>query len=90
MKKFFIWKIIYSKSYIRIQPGGTPLNIFRILKNLTEKKLRAFQDLEPKKMKKISILLMAHYLKSAPLVTEKKINSSIIFWKNILKMFKIW
>ena len=33
--------------------GGTPLNIFKIPKNLTEKKLRGFQDLEAKKLKKI-------------------------------------
>ena len=33
--------------------GGTPLNIFKILKNLTEKKLRGFQDLEAKKFKNI-------------------------------------
>jgi len=34
------------------QPMGTPLNIFKILKNLTEKKIRGFQDLEAKKFKK--------------------------------------
>ena len=33
--------------------GETPLNIFKIPKNLTEKKLRGFQDLEAKKFKKI-------------------------------------
>ena len=32
--------------------GGTPLNIFKIPKNLTQKKLRGFQDLEAKKFKK--------------------------------------
>ena len=32
--------------------GGTPLNIFKIPKNLTQKKLRGFQDLEAKKLKK--------------------------------------
>ena len=32
--------------------GGNPLNIFRIPKNVTEKKLRGFQDLEAKKFKK--------------------------------------
>ena len=30
----------------------TPLNIFKIPKNLTQKKLRGFQDLEAKKFKK--------------------------------------
>ena len=35
-----------------ILTGGTPLNIFKIPKNLTEKKLRGFQDLEAKKSKK--------------------------------------
>ena len=33
--------------------GGTLLNIFKILKNPTEKKIRGFQDLEAKKFKKI-------------------------------------
>ena len=32
--------------------GRTPLNIFKIPKNLTEKKLRGFQDLEAKKFQK--------------------------------------
>ena len=32
--------------------GGTPLNIFKTPKNLTEKELRSFQDLEAKKLKK--------------------------------------
>ena len=32
--------------------GGTPLNIFKIPKNLTQKKLWGFQDLEAKKFKK--------------------------------------
>ena len=32
--------------------GGTPLNIFKIPKNLTQKKLRGFQDLEAKNSKK--------------------------------------
>ena len=32
--------------------GETLLNIFKILKNLTEKKIRGFQDLEAKKFKK--------------------------------------
>ena len=32
--------------------GGTPLNIFKIPKNLTQKKLRSFQDLEAKNPKK--------------------------------------
>ena len=36
------------------------MNIFKILKNLTEKKIRGFQDLEAKKFKKNSNLLMTH------------------------------
>ena len=32
--------------------GGTPLIFFKILKNLTEKKLQGFQDLEANKFKK--------------------------------------
>ena len=46
---------LYEKSSTRkLYPNltrGTPLNIFKILKNLTEKKLRDFQDLEAKKFK---------------------------------------
>ena len=52
---------------------GTLLNIFKIPKNLTEKKLRDFQDLEAKKFKKNSNLLVAHRGCGAPLVTEKKL-----------------
>ena len=59
---------------------GTPLNIFKIPKNLTEKKLRGFQDLEAK-IQKISNLLVAHRLLGAPLVTEKKLVSNFFFWK---------
>ena len=44
--------------------GGTPLNIFKIPKNLTEKKLRGFQDLEAKKFKKFQ----------KKLVLKKKLN----------------
>ena len=48
---------LYMKNHLleKLHPnltGGTPLNIFKILKNLTEKKLRGFQDLEAKKFKK--------------------------------------
>ena len=32
--------------------GGTLLNIFKLPKNLTQKKLRGFQDLEAKNSKK--------------------------------------
>jgi hypothetical protein len=47
MKKFFIWKIIYSKSYIQI-------SAFKILKNLTEKSYGAFKIWRGKKIQKIS------------------------------------
>ena len=51
-------KVFYMKNHLleKLHPnltGGTPLNIFKIPKNLTEKKLRGFQDLEAKKFKKI-------------------------------------
>ena len=47
---------IYEKSSTRkvtseFKGGGTPLNIFKIPKNLTQKKLRGFQDLEAKNSK---------------------------------------
>ena len=54
---------------------GTPLNIFKIHKNLTEKKLRGFYDLEGKNGK-ISNLLVAHHLLGVPLVTEKNLVSN--------------
>ena len=51
-------KVFYMKNHLleKLHPnliGGTPLNIFKIPKNLTEKKLRGFQDLEAKNFKKI-------------------------------------
>ena len=69
-------KVFYMKNHLleKLHPnliGGTPLNIFKIPKNLTEKKLRGFQDLEAKKIQKISNLLVTHRGCGAPLVTEK-------------------
>ena len=40
--------------------GGTPLNIFKIPKNLTEKKLRGFQDLEAKNSEKRFAILRTY------------------------------
>ena len=50
-------KVFYMKNHLleKLHPNltwGTPLNIFKILKNLTGKKLRRFYDLEWKKTKK--------------------------------------
>ena len=40
-------KVFYMKNHLLKElTWGTPLNIFKILKNLTEKKLRGFLDLE--------------------------------------------
>ena len=50
--------------------GGTPLNIFKILKNLT-KKVTGLLRSGGKKIQKISNLLVAHRMLGAPLVTEK-------------------
>ena len=52
--------------------GGTPLNIFKILKNLTEKSYGAFK-IWRQKIQKNSSLLVAHHLLGAPLVREKNI-----------------
>ena len=52
--------------------GGTPLNIFKIPKNLTEKSYRAFK-IRREKIQKISNLLVAHRMLGAPLVTEQKL-----------------
>ena len=49
---------------------GTPLNIFKILKNLTEKSYGTFK-IWRQKIQKNSNLLVAHRLLGAPLVTEK-------------------
>jgi len=46
MKKVPLEKLLPNST------GGTPLKIFRILKNPTEKKLRGFQDLERQKYSK--------------------------------------
>ena len=45
--------------------GGTPLNIFKIPKNLTEKKLRGFQDLEAKNSKKFELTSGAPFARCA-------------------------
>ena len=42
---------LLEKLHPNLTGGGTALNIFKIPKNLTEKKLRGFQDLEAKKFK---------------------------------------
>ena len=68
--------------------GGTPLNIFKILKNLTEKKVTGLSRSSGKKNQKISNLLVAHRLLGAPLVTEKKFglkNFFGIFFQNIIR-----
>ena len=52
--------------------GGTPLNIFKILKNLTEKSYGTFK-IWRQKIQKNSNLLVAHRLLGAPLVTEQNI-----------------
>ena len=41
------------KSFLYEKSSTRGENIFKILKNLTEKKIRGFQDLEAKKFKKI-------------------------------------
>ena len=56
-------KVFYMKNHLleKLHPNltrGTPLNIFKILKNLTEKKLRGFQDLEAKKFIKFQIFFI--------------------------------
>ena len=48
---------LYEKSSTRKVTSKTPLNIFKILKNLTEKKLRAFLFLEWKKSKKFQTVV---------------------------------
>ena len=68
--------------------GGTPLNIFKIPKNQTERKIRGFEDLEGGKMKKKSNFLVAHHLLGAPLVAEKKLVSNFFFGKNVQNMIR--
>ena len=50
--------------------GGTPLNIFKIPKNLTEKSYGAFKIYRQKNSKN-SNLLVAHHLLGAPLVRNQ-------------------
>ena len=78
MKKFF-----YMKNHLleKIHPnltGGTPLNIFNILKNLTEKKLRGFQDLEAKNSKNFKLTSGAPFARCAT-SNRKKIGVEIFF-----------
>ena len=59
--EFGLKSFIYEKSSTRKVTSkfnwGNPLNIFKILKNLTEKKLRAFLDLEWEKSKKFQTVV---------------------------------
>ena len=68
-------KVFYMKNHLleKLHPNltrGTPLNIFKILKNLTEKSYGAFK-IRRQKNQKNSNLLVAHRGCGAPLVTEK-------------------
>ena len=85
MKKFFIWKIIYSKSYIQIQPGN-PVKHFQNPQKPNRTKDTGLLRYRGGKMEKNSNLLVAHHLLGAPLVAEK--NWFRIFF--LEKMFKIW
>ena len=63
MKKFFYMKNHLLEKLYPNSTGGTPLKIFRILKNLTEKSYDAFKiwrQKNSKKMQKINKLAMAH------------------------------
>ena len=79
------FKSFYMKNHLleKLHPnltGGTPLNIFKILKNLTEKRYEAFKIWRGKKIQKISNSLVGNLL-----VTEKNIVSNFIFGKNVVK-----
>ena len=63
-----------------------PLNIFRILKNLTEKKLRTFEDLEAKKMKKLEIFFELN----SGAFCMKCATSNRIFFEKYLKIFFVF
>ena len=73
-------KVFYMKNHLleKLHPNstrGTPLKIFRILKNLTEKKLRGFQDLERQKNSKKIKLSNGAPAHGAPLVSSRLQNS---------------
>ena len=53
--KSFLYEKSSTRKVTSEFKGGTPLNIFKILKNLTEKKIRGFQDLEAKNSKKFKL-----------------------------------
>ena len=90
-------KVFYMKNHLleKLHPnltGGTPLNIFKILKNLTGKKLRAFLDLEWKKSKKIQTVVktwsnhgQTNY--SRILVLLNNLFSYFEFWSNLVKLW---
>ena len=62
------------------------LNIFKILKNLTEKKIRGFQDLEAKNSKNFKLTSGAPYARCAT-SNRKKIgfeNKNLIFFQNMI------
>ena len=64
--------------------AGTPLNIFKILKNLTEKVTGLLRS-RVEKIEKISNLVVAHHLLGAALVIEKKYSLKFYFEKNVVK-----
>ena len=81
-------KSLYMKNHLleKLHPnltGGTPLNIFKIPKNLT-KKVTGLLRSGGTKVQKNSNLLVAHRMLGAPLVTEKN-----WFRKKIELFFKI-
>ena len=90
-------KVFYMKNHLleKLHPnltGGTPLNIFKILKNLIEKKLRGLQDLEWKKLKNIQTVGklwsnngQTNY--SRILVLLNNYFSFFEFWSNLVKVW---
>ena len=63
--------------------GGTPLNIFKILKNLTEKSYGAFKIQSGKKSKNFKLTSGAPFARCT--TSNRKKYSFNFFWKNVVK-----
>ena len=72
-------KVFYMQNHLleKLHPNlrGTPLNIFKILKNLTEKRYGAFKIWRGKKIQKKIKLTNGAPARGAPLVSSRLQNS---------------
>ena len=88
-------KVFYMKNHLleKLHPnlmGETPLNIFKILKNLTEKKLRGFKDLEWKKSKKLLVKSGQTVVKLSSNNGQTNYSRILVLLNNYFSYFELW